>query len=176
MSIPIVALSANATADDTRNYLAVGMNAHVPKPFKKEMLFEVVKNVLNQEEPSHVAHEETLEINVSYSTSELDAIGGGDDQFVLSVLQTFVSTIPKQLNNLESAVKSRDAQAVRSIAHQLKPSIDLLHIHSAKELVRTIEKEASNGTPDFSRIHQLVLTFTKLLNSVLLEIQKELDQ
>jgi PAS domain S-box-containing protein len=176
MSIPIVALSANATADDTRNYLAVGMNAHVPKPFKKEMLFDVVKSMLKQEDPSHVAHEEVLEINGSYSTSELDAIGGGDDQFVLSVLQTFVTTIPKQLDNLEIAVKSREAQAVRSIAHQLKPSIDLLHIDSVKDLVRAIERESAESLPDFSKMQLSVESFNKRLTAVVNEIQQRLDQ
>lgn len=176
MNIPIVALSANATADDTRKYISVGMNAHVPKPFKKEHLFDVVKSVLQHEDEMREEDAVTIESNASYSTVELDQIGGGDDGFVLSVLQTFVTTIPIQLENIEKASKSKDAEYVRSIAHQIKPSIDLLHIHAVKELIRSIEREASESAPDFSKMQLSVDSFNKLLNGVIKEIQWRLDQ
>jgi len=176
MNIPIVALSANATADDTRKYISVGMNAHVPKPFKKEHLFDVVKSVLQHEDEMREEDAVTIESNASYSTVELDQIGGGDDGFVLSVLQTFVTTIPIQLENIVNAAISKDAEYVRSIAHLIKPSIDLLHIHAVKELIRSIEREASESAPDFSKMQLSVDSFNKLLNGVIKEIQWRLDQ
>ena len=176
MSIPIVALSANATPDDTRKYLSVGMNAHVPKPFKREQLFDVIKGVLKHEVEVEVEHPMTQEIHSSYSTVELDQIGGGDENFVLSVLQTFVTTIPRQMQNIKKALISKDVGNLRSIAHQIKPSIDLLHIHSVKELIRSIERDATESVPDFAKLQISVATLIKSLNGVINEIQRRLDQ
>jgi len=176
-TIPIVALSANASADDTRKYLAVGMNAHVPKPFKKEQLFAVLREVLQLDVTNPVREGEKEEKNaVLYSTDELLQIGGGDQQFVLSVLQTFVTTVPVQMGKLESAINGHDEHVAKSIAHQLKPSIDLLHIYSAKELVRQIEKESTEPSPDFEKMKGLFAKFSIELKRVLHAIHSELGQ
>ena len=37
-SIPIIAMTANAFESDIKDALDAGMNAHVPKPFKREDL------------------------------------------------------------------------------------------------------------------------------------------
>jgi CheY-like chemotaxis protein len=49
--VPIVALTADAMADDERRYLAVGMDAYVSKPIDPRELFSAINSVL------HVKHE-----------------------------------------------------------------------------------------------------------------------
>jgi hypothetical protein len=60
--------------------------------------------------------------------------------------------VPVQLSKLNSAIISSDFLAIRNVAHQMKPSIDLLHIESAKFLIRNIEKEAEQALPDRLRL------------------------
>jgi CheY-like chemotaxis protein len=43
---PIIALTANAGADDVRTYLAAGMCSVVEKPIKAERLLEALENAL----------------------------------------------------------------------------------------------------------------------------------
>lgn len=45
-SIPIIALSANAFAEDYKRSIEAGMNAHVPKPIKIDELQDTIRNVL----------------------------------------------------------------------------------------------------------------------------------
>lgn len=47
-SIPIVALSANALADDIENSLNAGMNEHIAKPIDMEAVWKVLKKYLNE--------------------------------------------------------------------------------------------------------------------------------
>lgn len=41
-NIPIIAMTANAFASDVQDCLDAGMNAHVPKPFRKEELITTI--------------------------------------------------------------------------------------------------------------------------------------
>lgn len=42
-SIPIIAMTANAFAEDEKAALAAGMNAHVPKPLNMDLLKKVIR-------------------------------------------------------------------------------------------------------------------------------------
>jgi CheY-like chemotaxis protein len=44
--IPIIALSANAYAEDIQQSLAAGMDAHLLKPINKDLLFAALEKVL----------------------------------------------------------------------------------------------------------------------------------
>ena len=44
--IPIIAMTANAFDEDKRNALWSGMNAHIPKPFNINLLFETIEMVM----------------------------------------------------------------------------------------------------------------------------------
>jgi CheY-like chemotaxis protein len=45
-AVPIIALTANAFADDKRKCEAAGMNAHLAKPFRREDLITAIATVL----------------------------------------------------------------------------------------------------------------------------------
>ena len=48
--IPIIAMTANAFAEDVQAALNAGMNEHVAKPIDVEKLEEVILSVLNKQE------------------------------------------------------------------------------------------------------------------------------
>jgi len=154
LSIPIIALSANATIEDTKKYLECGMNDHVPKPFKKEELFSKIKMALGWKESTHdLSDDQEPQPSVAlYSLRELESISGGDESFIKTILETFLESVPVQLSKIYSGISASDFQSIRNVAHQMKPSIDLLHIESAKSLIRNIEKEAEETLPDIPRL------------------------
>ena len=45
-SVPIIAMTADAFADDIEKCLDAGMNAHIAKPIDPPTLYSVLKNVL----------------------------------------------------------------------------------------------------------------------------------
>ena len=49
-SVPIIALSANAFAEDVRQCLEAGMNAHLPKPADAEVLYRTLKELIRPAE------------------------------------------------------------------------------------------------------------------------------
>ena len=169
MSIPIIALSANATIEDTKKYLESGMNDHVPKPFKKEELFSKIKMALGWKESTENSSMETQpkEIIPLYSLIELENISGGDESFIKSILETFLESVPVQLSKINSAIISSDFLTIRNVAHQMKPSIDLLHIEAAKPRIRNIEKEAEQALPDRLRLETEFIEMKNALDLVM---------
>ncbi len=49
--IPIIAMTANAFAEDEKAALDAGMDAHVPKPLNMELLKKVIRQCIRREEP-----------------------------------------------------------------------------------------------------------------------------
>ena len=45
--LPIIAMSANVMKAEVARCLEAGMNAFVPKPYKKEQLLEAIEKVMN---------------------------------------------------------------------------------------------------------------------------------
>lgn len=45
-TIPIIALSANALADDVENALQAGMNEHIAKPIDMEAVWKILKKYI----------------------------------------------------------------------------------------------------------------------------------
>jgi HPt (histidine-containing phosphotransfer) domain-containing protein len=82
----------------------------------------------------------------------LESISGGDESFIKSILETFLESVPVQLSKINSAISAGDFLTLRNVAHQMKPSIDLLHIEAAKPRIRNIEKEAEETLPDRVRL------------------------
>ena len=46
--LPIIALSANAYAEDIKKSLAAGMNAHLAKPISPHLLFEALFKLIKR--------------------------------------------------------------------------------------------------------------------------------
>ena len=50
-TVPIVAMTANAFADDVRNAMEAGMNAHIAKPIDMEALLRALAELVRPEAP-----------------------------------------------------------------------------------------------------------------------------
>lgn len=86
--------------------------------------------------------------NTVYNLNQLHELAGGSDDFVQSMVETFLEHTPQQLQELLNAYKAHDLITVGSIAHKIKPNIDLFGIEAIKENVRTVEEKGKNEIND----------------------------
>jgi signal transduction histidine kinase/CheY-like chemotaxis protein len=153
-SIPIIAATAGAMADDIDCCLAAGMNDFVPKPIDPVNLVLTIARVLGigesiaSDNPSAAL---TIIDSLTSAGEPLDSsvIGSlcdqlGDD-FALGLLVDYDEAAEKHLATLAHALNEDDATALANVAHALKGASGALGLRKAFQLSMDIETAAGSN-------------------------------
>lgn len=108
--IPVIALSGDTAADDVRNMLSVGMEAHLEKPLKMDALYDVFYIYTTGNEgkncPSNEHEEEDLK---EFDTHMGLEICGGDKEFYLEILHDFISKYSDSAKIIQEYISTSDS-------------------------------------------------------------------
>jgi len=159
-SVPIVALTAHATAGDRQECLSSGMDDYLAKPIKPAELAETLERwvrrpqVKPQEDGPAPGPDSTEKARRTYVSAEetifdpsvllelLDGDSGAADQ----ILSDFLDHAPQLINELEEAVARGDAPKVRLHAHTLKGASASVGAQSLRALSARLEEAAAAGS------------------------------
>ena len=162
--IPVVALSGDTAADDVRNMMNVGMEAHLEKPLKMSSLYDILYVYTTGNEANSYVEAESEEVkheDIEFDIHQGLEICGGDKEFYLEILNEFMSNYADSAdkigeylntNNAKDADKlllditglaaNIGADYLHNAALDLKQSIaspdDLAYIDSLKTFKRTL--------------------------------------
>jgi PAS domain S-box-containing protein len=143
LDIPIIALTANTIKGDSEKCLAVGMNSFVSKPFEENDLISAIASLLHLEtgKPDETAtdNEATPTDAPLFSLEKLEQISRGDKAFIKRMLKLFMEQTTQVITEMHQALQINDIDAIRKVAHKIKPMIDSLEIIQLKEVIRELE-------------------------------------
>ncbi|MCB0496789.1 MAG: response regulator [Cyclobacteriaceae bacterium] len=142
--IPIIAFTANAIKGEKENYIRLGMNDYISKPFVPDELLKIISLLYKPNNKTATENKESSTLPL-FNLTYLKEISDGNEEFISEIIKTFVDKTPDLLNQMIEGSKENNWELVGSLAHKLKPNLILLGMDSIKELTLSIEKDGKNS-------------------------------
>lgn len=190
--LPILAMTANVMQQDIEQYLAAGMNDHIPKPFQKEELVRKILKHLNRElvwkrEPGPLEGEgreggATAESPLPDVPPLLARIT--DPRFLLSFagqdvnkqkkyVQIFLQNAPRLLDQVLQGAASGDYEKLKIAAHSLKTQLNYMGVKEEISHIYELEQlAAQRGSAE--QIAELVANMQKVCERAFGELEEML--
>jgi len=145
--IPVIAMTASSGEGERERCLAAKMDDFVSKPVGLDRLRAVLTRWVKPKSLSRLS----MELRVSSSEEAIDrsvldglkALGGGDNDFVLEMIDLFLEQSPRNLEVMRAALDVGDIPAVAKAAHNMKSSSAYLGARRLSELCGQVEAKAN---------------------------------
>ena len=149
--IPIVAMTARAMKGDKQRCLDAGMDGYVPKPVRRDELYQAIAPFFAAECAAPTPRAGTV------AWTKVLAEFSGDRQLLGDVLGTMLEEIPTLVAGLEQAIATGNNKEAHRFAHTLKGVLRILHVTPLLELAEGLESAAHNGNLQFAGLVQVTL-------------------
>jgi PAS domain S-box-containing protein len=138
--IPVIAISANAQEIDKQNYLDLGMNGVLSKPFIREELFVMIHDLIVLKKEKIEGELPIASNHIEYSLDSIINIHDGNHELFESLLKTLIENTSRLASDIlnDSAIGNIDNISFN--AHQLKSTLRIIAATDALKDVHEIEE------------------------------------
>lgn len=109
-----------------------------------------------------------------YNLEYLNSISGGDHDFILDMLQTFITSVPEELKKMRKLVESENWQKVGEDAHKFASSLLFLGLNQLKEMATQMEEYGLNKE-NIDQIPSLLNQLETGCNQLIIELKRDFD-
>ncbi len=181
LKVPIIALTANALRNTNEKCINAGMNDYISKPFEPEELFnKIIKNTDISRKPVATQTKSTKKQPVNkpsekmYNLKKLSHMLNGNIQEQKRMIGMFLKITPNLLKELNENYEQENLEKVKTLAHKMKPSIDILGISSLTNEIRLIEKLAEEQKQSHE-LSSLISLLNKNMAKTIEQMQVEIN-
>lgn len=169
--IPIMAMTADALVEERKKCFEAGMNDYLSKPFKQGELLNKILLLTGKNGEQNI--ERKTEFNV-INTESLKELTGGDDLFMVEMIEIYLRNTPVMLKEIKSSFKKHDFEKLKRTAHKIKSSFGMMGMIEPLNIAAEIEQsDEKNSDQDLlkSKIDRL----SELVSISEKELKRELQ-
>jgi CheY-like chemotaxis protein len=168
-TVPIVALTAHALAEDRERCLAAGMNGCVTKPFRPHDLFAAVEG-WGMPEPPPSAPDPDHVVDLGGLRQALREAGAED--VVGDLIRTFLDDCPGRITAIDEAMAAGDPVGIERAAHAYKSAAGAIRAGSLADLLARLE--AAGRERDVNRARPIAPEVRRAHEAVVAELTAEM--
>ena len=170
--IPIVAMTATALKGEQLRCLEAGMNAYMTKPFEFTDMYKCMAGQLTKRSAAGPDLHDRIKVDDGklYDLSLLQEMD--DNEYLLDILQTFLSNTPGQVKEMRTAANIRDFETVYYISHKLKGSVSMFRSATLQDLLQKIEAGSRERKDTTALINSFINIYQHLEQQLVAEKTK----
>jgi signal transduction histidine kinase/FixJ family two-component response regulator len=171
-TIPIIALTAASTKEETEKCLKAGMNDYLLKPFKQN---DLQKIIIKQKSSGEKIKKPQPPKDVTFDLEHLKALSNGNDSFVLNMLDVFIKNTRHDLIKLEDLIKDMNWRSAGLQAHKMVAPSRHLGIKALVELLEDLERKGVNEQ-EVAQLPELLQEIKHVASQATDLLEKEMDK
>lgn len=164
-AVKIIAMTANVLQENVQQYLEVGMNGYISKPFKTDELLQKMNALIfgNSQDDQTEKSTKLEQAQLSFKAlpdkvtdmSFLNQFTGGKSEKIGKYVGMFLENAPRLLRQLDEALASNNLADAKIAAHSLKPQLGYMGIKEEFSNIFLIEQTAG-GAGEVSKLRELI--------------------
>jgi signal transduction histidine kinase/CheY-like chemotaxis protein len=178
-TIPVIALTADASEKERTAAQEAGMNDYVVKPYTPEELFGTLLKYLQHiptptdKELADQLQEKRRKSGINLKV--LEQYTGGETELTVQLIAIFLRQIPDAINKLEVHIPEKKWKEVHAVAHKIKSSISVFELSELRKLITNIEEYARDGIM-LETVPILFSNFKTIAQVAIMELEAELER
>ena len=172
--VPILAITADATAEQRSVSAQAGMDATLVKPVRSRSLFEAIDRFLGQtlngSEPREAEEERRSGLDGEHSIDWSAAleVTGGDKDLLAQIVEAAREELPSLMSAIERSLSEEDLVSVARGAHTIRGSCRYFGARDLARAAEALEKVAHEGS--LEEAVESVRALTEPLNRLLADL------
>jgi PAS domain S-box-containing protein len=180
----VIAMTANAMAEDRQRCLSAGMDDFITKPISPDQLYltltkwvvakvnhKVNGNVSATVSPTVVSAENTIEKPV-IDLKVLGQLVNNDPEKIRKFALMFLETSSEILAEMDAAYTRADAAAIGGLGHKLKSSARTVGAYSVANICQALEYAGKAN--DIFEINKLLAELAPVLHEITVHVEQEI--
>jgi len=185
VNVPIIALTACASAAEREECMNAGMDAFISKPINIDDIENNIHKIIEAKKnavPGNTFSDFTkgtdmpenspqIKTAKNFDREKLDEIMGGIEEIMQEAIDLFIDSATDNISEIQKAINSNDAQQVKKFAHKLKGSALNACAMKTIEVLTGLEKASDEN--DFVKIKDLFESLNDSIDSYEQEVKKQ---